>query len=462
MLGKIDPKYRKLLLVPPLLVGIAVLALAVSNKKQPTLREAVETARPARTVTIQPVDFVPRTLGYGYAEPKKQLASVAEVAGRITYRNPDLLRGRILGAGTLLFEIDRTDYTLEVERAQADLISIEAQISEIDTTIANLQESLKIERDLLELSEKELERKAKLLKKGASSQASVDTARTSLLSQKQKIQDLENENRLLPAQRAVLLATKQQNETRLAQAEEDLARTRIILPFDARIASVAAEEGEYVPVGQQLLEADGIDVSEVTAQFALTHFASLMSGNRPMEGFDASRAADVLREFGIQALVRAVNMGEAPVWEARLDRINDAIDAGTRTLGVIVAVDDPYGKAIIGKRPPLVKNMFVEVELRGRAKPDRVVIPYSAVHRSEEGADIVYLVDDQHRLRRREISLGAVQGDIAVIRDGLAAGDQLVLTDLIPAIEGMLLAPEEDKDSWEKIRLAASGEGDIK
>ncbi|RED53680.1 efflux RND transporter periplasmic adaptor subunit [Aestuariispira insulae] len=462
MLSKIDKKYKKLLFLPPLLVGVVVLVLAVSNKKQPTLREASETARPVRVLPVQPLDFVPKSLGYGYAEPKKQLASVAEVAGRITYRNPDLLRGRILPAGTLLVEIDPTDYILEVERSEADLISIEAQISEIDTTIANLQESLKIERDLQKLSEKEVERKRKLLKRGAGSQAALDTAETNLLSQRQKIQDLENENRLLPAQRAVLEATKRQNETRLAQAEEDLSRTRIILPFDARIASVAVEEGEYVPVGQQLLEADGIDVSEITAQFALSHFASLMAGERSMEGFDPGRAGEILREFGIEARVRAVNMEGAPVWEARLDRINDAIDSGTRTLGIIVAVDEPYRKAIVGKRPPLVKNLFVEVELRGKAKPGRIVIPYSALHRSENGTDIVYVADGDNRLRHREVKLGTSQGDVAVVLDGLQAGEALVLTDLIPAIEGMLLEPMVDQAAAEKLRQAASGEGEVK
>lgn len=455
-------KNKKLLILPPLIIGVGILAVAVSNKKPPQLREAVEMSKPARVMTIEPMDFVPRALGYGYAQPKKQLATVAEISGRITYRNPDLLNGRILPAGAVLFEIDRTDYELERESAQADLISIGAQIEEIDTKIANLQASLRIEKELVSLSEKELARKEQLLKRGTASQAQVDQARTSLLGQRQKVQDLENENRILPAQKSVLMATKRQNETRLASANEDLDRTRIVLPFDARIAQVEVEAGEYVTAGQKLVEADGIDTSEVTAQVTLSHFASLMQRGRKIDDFDPTRAGEIMREFGITARIRAVNLDTQPVWNARLDRINDSIDSGTRTLGVIVAVDDPYRRAVVGTKPPLVKNLYVEVELRGPAKMDHVVVPYRAIHRSEEGADIVYLVGADKRLEAREVTLGPVQGNIAVIAQGVEPGEKLVLTDLIPAISGMLVEGQEDETTKDTVRRAAAGEGLVK
>ena len=87
-------------------------------------------------------------------------------------------------------------------------------------------------------------------------------------------------------------------------------------------------------------------------------------------------------------------------------------------------------------RPPLVKGMFVEVEISGRPTTDRIVIPRSAVH---EGR--VYTVDKDNRLRIRPVEVLAEQGGEAVIESGLEMGERVVLSDLSPAIDGMLLKP---------------------
>ena len=81
--------------------------------------------------------------------------------------------------------------------------------------------------------------------------------------------------------------------------------------------------------------------------------------------------------------------------------------------------------------------MFVEVELRGKPREARIVIPRSAVHLGR-----VYLVDGDSRLVTRPVKVDFTVGDDVCLSDGLGPGDRLVLTDLIPAIEGMLLAPQ--------------------
>ena len=130
----------------------------------------------------------------------------------------------------------------------------------------------------------------------------------------------------------------------------------------------------------------------------------------------------------------------------------DTIDPETRTVGVIVAVDRPYGQAVPGVRPPLTKNMFVEVEITGRPKPDRLIVPRSALHNGR-----LYLVGDDDRLVIRPTTVAFVQAGFAVIAEGLADGERVVISDIVPAIEGMRLAPVADEAVAAALTAAASG-----
>ena len=69
------------------------------------------------------------------------------------------------------------------------------------------------------------------------------------------------------------------------------------------------------------------------------------------------------------------------------------------------------------------------------------------------------LVDDDRRLRRLPVTVAFNQGDMSVIEAGLEGGETLVLTDLVPAIEGSLLEPVTDDDTLRRLELAAAGTG---
>ena len=74
--------------------------------------------------------------------------------------------------------------------------------------------------------------------------------------------------------------------------------------------------------------------------------------------------------------------------------------------------------------------------IAGRTLPQQIVIPRSAIRNGR-----VYVMDENNRLQIRKVSKLFDQRDQSVIKQGLQAGEQLVLSDLIPAVEGMLLKP---------------------
>ncbi len=451
---------KGLLVLPPIALGAGFLFLQVSGRAAPEQAALEEVARPVRVIEAQPTDFLPRALGYGYVQPGTVWEAVSEVAGKIVYRHPDLERGRVIEAGTVILRVDPTDYELAAARIRSALESAAGQLAELDIREANTKALLEIERRALALTATDLERKQVLRKKGNASQASVDQAENAVLGQKQRVQDLENQLRLIPAERRVVQAERELQRVQLREAELDIERTAIRLPFDARIAEVMVEARQYVGVNQKLAAVDSIDVAEVSAQVAIEQVRALIP---PGFAFDALATSDlsvVPRQWGLTATLRLRSGDLVAIWDARFDRMSETIDPQTRTIGFIVAVDAPYGQVIPGKRPPLVKNLYVEVELRAPLRPGRIVVPRVAIHRADDGRRVVYLADEADRLVIVPVELGPVQGDLAVIAAGVSAGARVVASDLIPAIEGMLLAPRNDAALAARLIAKAGGMAD--
>lgn len=439
------------------MVGVAVLVWQLQSQPRPAQRPPEEVTRAVRTIKLEPVDFVPRAVGYGTVEPGRVWEAVAQVSGQIVDEHPRLERGRLIEAGTEILKVDPADYELAVARARADLDSARAQLDELDVQEENTRASLDIERRALRLAEGDLERKRALLERGNISEASVDEAETALLNQRQRVQEIENQLRLIPAERSVLEASIEVHESQLEGAGLDLERTSIRMPFDGRITEVNVEATQFVNVGEVLVVADGIDVAEIEAQFPMGRLAPVVRADIDLSSLTAGELAEVPQRLGLDATVRLRTDDVTTSWEAAFERPSERIDPQTRTIGVIVSVDDPYRKAIPGQRPPLTRDMFVEVELAGRPREGALIVPRVAVHRRDDGTSALYLVDDDGRLEIRSVTLGPAQGDLALVEDGVAPGEEVVVSDLIPAIEGMKLEPRLDTALAERLRAQAAG-----
>jgi RND family efflux transporter MFP subunit len=433
------PRRRMLLILPPIAAGILVLMLMAGNRKPPQQAETSVPAKPVRTLAVQQVDLIPVAEGYGTVKPAQLWTAVAEVSGRIVELHPRLRDGEILSAGTELLRIDPVDYELNLAQAEAALAELEVQR-------ANAEATLGIEQRNLKIAEREYDRISKLAAKGTASKSNLDDAERSLVNSRNAVQNIRNTPALLPTQRKVL-------EAKRTQAERDLANTRIVAPFNLRVANLKIETDQYVTKGQSLFEGDSVDRVEVLAQFPLSTLRHLFIGREDMHADNALTGDNLPQLVQLDPLVR-LDMGTTRAeWQAEFVRFSDNVDPQTRTMGVVVAVDKPFEKIKPGLRPPLSKGMFVQVLLRGRVQPDRLVVPRSAVRDSQ-----LYLVDGEQRLQRRPVEILFNQGPISVLASGLSAGERLVVTDLVPAVDGMPLAPQDDPALTESVLAAARGE----
>ncbi|MET0095056.1 MAG: HlyD family efflux transporter periplasmic adaptor subunit, partial [Sedimenticola sp.] len=345
-----------------------------------------------------------------------------------------------------------TDYELAIAQAEADIQATQAQLDEQDAKAANTRASLKIEEAALALNEKELQRKRKLVGKGGVSRSDLESQERSVLAQQQSVQSQKNTLNLIPTQKALLEAQLARHQAALATARRNLSNTGIRMPFTGRIASVNVEQEKYVREGEVLASADGMARAEIETQIPIDQMSSLF---RDRGTTDILNLTELENHNGIE-LNAHVALREGALnasWDARFARISDTLDPKTRTVGVIVEVDQPYARVEPGRRPPLFKGLFVEVTLSGKPRPDSLVVPRSALHDGR-----IFVANRENRLEIREADITLLQPEFAVIGSGLEAGEHVVVTDLNPAIDGMLLEVREDKRSLDRLsRLASEG-----
>lgn len=435
---------NKLTLAAPLLAGIAFVAIMVALKQPPERATGQPLAIPVRIVEISPRVFRTEARGYGQVLPAQSWNAVANVGGRIVWKNPELESGNLIPAGTRLLQIDPTRHELAEASARADLAGIEAELRQLDQEERNTRELLKLEEGRLTLARRELERAKTLSGQGALSQTRLDEQQRATLQQEQAVQSLTNQLNLVPLRRETLKARRARTESALAAAREDLKDTRFEAPWDLRVHQVNIETGQHVSPGQTLFIADDIARAEATVQLEvaeLRRVLSQLSGNPIPEAGD--QAANTFINFHEQLPLEQLDIQVTPTsapdahWTGRLTRVTGSMDPTTRTVQAVISVENPYRDARPPARPPLVRNMFVQASITAATPEPVIVVPSSAVH---QGA--VYLADADNRLLRQKVTVAWQQGESAVIAGGLSAGERLILDDLIPAIDGTLLAPQ--------------------
>lgn len=438
------------------ILGILMLILLIQSRQPPQQSPVQEQIFPVRVLTVPQVTVLPQVDSYGTVKPATQWEAVAEVSGKIINIHPRLKQGEFLSEGTTLLNIDPRDYELAVAQAKANLQSNAAKLEELHIQEENTRLSLKIEQRALQLSRQELDRLKKLGRNQAVSENAIDQQERAVLGGYQSVQSLKNTLNLLPTQKQVLQAQQTIYQAQLESAELNLARTKIKLPFSARIGEVHVEKHQYIRQGTILTIAENLEMAEITAQVPLDKMRILIRSDAEypdlIKYFTEAETMDLQQLLQLSAVIR-LQAGEFQThWLGRFTRLGNAVDPKTRTINVIVAVDKPYEKARPGIRPPLSKNMFVKVELRGQPYAEKIIIPRSALHRKQ-----VYLVNDKNRLEKRPIKIAFTQNDFLVVKEGLQPGETLVLSDIVPAISGMQLNPIEDEQAKADLIAEALG-----
>lgn len=364
-------------------VGVAVLVALFATKPQPQRANAAPRPVAVFVAEAERGDVALTVDSQGVAQPRTQINLVPQVAGRITFVNPDFIEGGFFEAGETLIQIDDADYRLAVTRASAQ--------------VAQAQQALAREQAEAELAASEWEE----LGEG---EASALTLREPQLAEAR-------------AQLAAAQAT-------LQSARLDLQRTRISAPFAGRVRSKNAGLGQYVSPGTNLGEVFATDT--VIVRLPLTdHDLSLL-------GIPVAYNAASDERGGVPVTLSATVAGRHHEWQGRITRTDSVIDPQTRVLYAIAEVEDPYGSAA-SEGAPLAIGMFVNAAIQGREIDNAYVIPRNALR----SGDSVYIVREGGALEIHTVDIIDSSPERVIASSGVEAGDLVVVSPIRGATDGM-------------------------
>lgn len=422
---------RKFLFFPALAVGVVVLVLAINLRPDLPTNPATDRARLVDTMPLELKSMAPVAIGYGKVTPKFEWKAIAEVTGKVVYRHPNLEKGQVLPKDTEIIRIDPLDYELKLTQAQADLKSSQTQLAKLSLEERNLQQTLGIEQNRLSLSKQELGRIENLRKKGLSSQSDVDQQTQSYLSQQKLVQDMKNQLQLFPDEQKVAQAVVRVNQSKVQEAQRSLDKTSIRLPRSLRIASVDIEINQVVNLQQTMVVGHGMDVMEVEAQLSIHDMHTLASSVGSFTRDDAGIPKPDMAFINAEIELNSGNL--KAIWPAKVARISETVDVNQATAGVILEATQNYVDLTPESLPPLVNGMFVQATIEGQQQPSWV-IPERALHGNR-----IYLMSPESRLEIRTIEVLYRRDNQVVINGDIEQGERLVLNDLLPAIDGMML-----------------------
>ena len=322
---------------------------------------------------------------HGTVRPHTEIRVVPQVTGRVVYVSPSLKEGGFFERDEVLLRIERTDYELAVTQAEAIVAQAQARLdreqAEAEIAKSEWQQFGKGEANPLVLRQPQL--------------AEARAARASA-------------------------------EARLAAARLNLERTEIRALYDGRVRSENVDIGQYVMVGGSVASIYATEYAEVQLLIPDDELAFL---DLPLNGGSLDSVPEV-------QLV-AVLAGREIRWSGEIDRTAAELDPRSRVVRSLVRVKDPYGLRD-ESRPPLLVGSYVRATIQGRTERGAIVVPSTALR----GADRVWLVDAENRLRFRTVAVLRRMGDEVVLRSGLKAGDRVCVSPVDPVVDGMRIRVE--------------------
>ncbi|MEQ8857550.1 MAG: efflux RND transporter periplasmic adaptor subunit [Pseudomonadales bacterium] len=317
---------------------------------------ADQSVRPARIFAVGAETRTETHAFVGRVEAAQTIDLTFRVPGLLTAL--PVLEGQAVRADDLVAAIDPTDYQLALREAQ-------------------------VQR---ELARQDLARKRKLLDERGISQSTVDEAQ----------------------------ALFELREVTVAQASENLERTRLRAPWDAFVARRYLDNHVNVRVGDPIVR-----LSDLTELYIIANVPETLIATVTPE-----RVIGMHAHFGFVPEQR---------FELSFRENSGESDAVAQTFEITFAMPRPEGWNIL---PGMTAT--VEIELTAPDAAEELQIPTSALVTDPQKKYFVWVYDDAtHAVARRPVTVGPAAGAGISVRSGLEPGELIVASGAASLQPGM-------------------------
>lgn len=371
------------------LIGLALGAGLLFSLGFPGVRADTVPGQPATPVsvsvaTVTTQDVVTWDEFSGRLEAVQQVAMRSRVVG--TVKSVHFREGALVNQDDLLFTIDPAPYAAEVERAQAQVVGIEARLSftriELDRAQRLIGHRAIAQREHDELANAHREAKANL----RAAQAVLRSARLSLL------------------------------------------WTEVRAPVSGRVGKAEVTVGNLVSAGPDApVLTTLVSVTPIYASFNADEH-TLARTLRDVPPSDGARWQ--IAQIPVQ--MRTAGPGATRL-QGRLQWIDNQIDTRSGTARMRAVFDNSDGV--------LTPGQFVRLRLGQASGSPALLISERAIG-TDQDKQFVIVVDAQNKTQWRAVTLGASVDGLRVVTSGLQAGERVVVNGVQRVRPGMLVDPQ--------------------
>lgn len=319
--------------------------------------------RAATVMAVEPVEYEENAILPGRVEPIREAEVRARVPGIVLHRK--FVEGSDVKAGDVLFEIDPASLKIALARAKGELARAEATLFDAKVLV---------------------DRYAPLLKSQAVSKQTFDAAQAAYLS----------------ASASVISA-----KADVDSAELNLDYATVRAPISGRIGRANVSEGMLVGQSDTTLLATIQQLDHVYVDFTQS-VTDTLKYRQSLEENTAANSTQLMAKLD----------GYDKGFEGKLLFSDSQVDE--KTGNVVLRGLFPNANKV------LLPGMYVRVEAVQSHSAQAILIPQRAVMRSNNGA-FVYVVNDQDTVEVRSIVTGSMSQNLWRITQGLNAGDKVII-----------------------------------
>lgn len=393
--------FPKKILVPALVIILAgVLVFFIFLKKNSNSSQTESSSKssqaakkpenlplPVKVALAKRSDLVIKLKAPGEAVTRKKIIMKTDISGIVKRLNVE--ESQHVKQGELLVELDDKEYRLELEKAEAERLSILSQLLVEKKFGASEEKNSHPDKQKIQKAKEAYEKRIELFRKGIISKMDFEKASTEY--EIALIESGEMKEKILAASKGLT-----QREIDVKRAQINLEKTKIRAPFSGVITDIKISPEEHLTGGKELFTLVNISKIQVQAKVLESEVGRIGVGREV--------------EIKFSAYLKKAFKG-------KIKAISPVINPEDRTCKVIIEVANP--EEII--KP----GMHAEVNIPAEIHKSRLLIPQEAVL-VRGGRKLAFVVENG-LAKWRYIKIGLENEDFAEVLEGVKEGEAVIV-----------------------------------